>query len=334
MQGCWSSGSCCCSCGTSASWYLRGLEAARTRRAIRPRPKVGRPGSPTTTRPCNSPTAARPAPASTSASTVTGSDRTRGSWACNPPANTTIDSVRVWRALTTTQIAGDNTYEFIAIEASDGAGDDVERCHSTKGCTARGNTAAPFGNASAFGSPALPAGINDITLHVTCNQPGQHYCKATGGPPQIAARIHRPAIVLRDDAPPTLLSPPAGTLTSGAALSGAQNISFSAEDKGGGIHNADLELDGTAIDTHDFGCAYTHVVPCKLADGGTLSLDTARLADGQHTARLLVPDATSTNTTPSHPITITTANTPTTCATDAAPSLALPGSRTIAYGAK
>ena len=259
---------------------------------------------------------------------------TRGSWSFNPPADTTIAGFRFWRAFTTTPVAGVNTYEFIGIEASGVAGDDVELCDSTKGCTARGNTAAPFGNASAFSSGALPAGITDISLHVFCDQPGQEYCKATGGPPQVAARIYRAAIVLRDDSAPSFLSPPAGSLTSGAALSGAQNISFSAEDKGGGIQNAVLEVDGTPMDTRDFGCAYTHNVPCKLADGGTLSLDTSRLADGQHTARVLVSDATRTNTTASPPFTFTTANTPTSCAPEASPTFALPGSRTIAYGGK
>ena len=84
---------------------------------------------------------------------------TRGSWSFNPPADTTIAGFRFWRAFTTTPVAGVNTYEFIGIEASGVAGDDVELCDSTKGCTARGNTAAPFGNASAFSSGALPESL-------------------------------------------------------------------------------------------------------------------------------------------------------------------------------
>jgi hypothetical protein len=262
---------------------------------------------------------------------------TRGGWSFNPPADTTIASFRFWRVVTTTQVAGVNTYEFIGVEGSGVAGPDVETCESTAGCTALGSGAAPFGNASLFSSGTLPPGMDHILLHVFCHQPSQEYCKATGGPPQIASRIHRAAIVLRDDSAPSFLSPPAGTLTSGATLTGAQGISFSAADKGGGIRSAVLEVDGTPMDTRDFGCAYTHVVPCKLADGGTLSVDTSRLADGQHTARVLVSDATGTNTTASQPFTFTTANTPTSCAAEAAPNFALGFSRgkgTIGYGSR
>jgi hypothetical protein len=205
-------------------------------------------------------------------------DGTRAAWYFTSPADTTVESFRFWRAVTTTQMGGENT-----------------------------------------------------------TYDAQEYCTATGGPPQIAARIYRAALTLRDDAAPAFLSPPAGTLTSGGALSGARSISFSAADKGGGIRSATLEVDGAPVDSRDFGCDFTRVVPCKLADGGTLSLDTAKLADGPHSARVLVSDATRTNTTASAPFTFTSANTPTGCAPEASPAFATrfaKGKGTIAYGGK
>ena len=118
------------------------------------------------------------------------------------------------------------------------------------------------------------------------------------------------------------------------ALAGTQSISFSAADKGGGVRTGALEVDGRTVAQREF-CTppYTRLVPCNLAEAGALSVDTAALADGQHTARVLVSDAAA-NVTASAPITFTTGNAPTSCAPEAAPSFGPLGSRTIAFGGK
>ena len=53
-----------------------------------------------------------------------------------------------------------------------------------------------------------------------------------------------------------------------------------------------IEVDGQRAAATNLGCAppYTAVVPCKLAASGTVALDTAALADGAHTVRVLVTD--------------------------------------------
>jgi hypothetical protein len=263
---------------------------------------------------------------------------TRVEWSFSSPPDTTIASFRFWRVVTTTAVAGMAAIEFIGTEANGVATPtDVETCDSRAGCTALGSPAAPFGDASAFSSGALPRGIDKIYMDVFCYQQGAEYCPATGGPAHIAFRIHRAAIVLRDDSSPAFLSPPAGSLTAGGALTGTQTISFSAADKGGGVRAGALEIDGTTVGTRQL-CAtpYTRVVPCDLAAGGTLSVDTRTLADGPHTARVLVTDAGG-NVTASEPIAFTTANTPTACAPEPAPAFSVAfdrGKGTIALGGK
>ena len=138
---------------------------------------------------------------------------------------------------------------------------------------------------------------------------------------------------------PTFLSPPAGSLTAPGPLAGTQSVSFSAADTGSGLSNATLEVDGRTVATQDFGCPppYVHLVPCKLANGGTLSIDTATLADGTHSARVLATDATGANVGVAGPFTFTTANTPTACAPEAASTFTVrldPRGTTFAYGAK
>ncbi len=256
-------------------------------------------------------------------------------WTFKTPADTTLESYRMWRSVVSNQVSGNITLERIGVSASSGGYVSSEQCLSTSGCVGLGTDRTPFADANLLRFDAIPAGKTELTVLLRCDSAAAN-CAATGGP-QLAARVFRMATVLRDDSAPTFLSPPGGSLSAGGALAGVQSISYSGADKGGGVRSGALEIDGNVIDRQEF-CAppFTQLVPCKLADGGTLSVNTATLADGAHTARVLVADAGG-NVTASEAFAFTTANAPTSCAPDAAPAFAVGfdrGKGTIALGAK
>ena len=150
--------------------------------------------------------------------------------------------------------------------------------------------------------------------------------------------MYRAAVSLQDDNDPVFSSPPSGSLLGGAPLAGAHGVSFAATDVGGGLQEAVIEVDGQRAAATNLGCAppFTAVVPCKLAASGTVTLDTAGLADGAHSVRVLVTDA-SGNTAAAGPFSITTSNAPTSCAAADTPNLTTSLSRrsgTISYGGR
>ena len=108
-------------------------------------------------------------------------------------------------------------------------------------------------------------------------------------------------------------------------------------DVGGGLQEAVIEVDGQRAAATNLGCAppYTAVVPCKLAASGTVTLDTAALADGAHSVRVLVTDV-SGNAAAFGPFPITTSNAPTSCAPADAANLTTRVSRRgdIGYGGR
>jgi hypothetical protein len=250
-------------------------------------------------------------------------------WTFTAPADTTLAAYRIWRSMVSIQAPGNITISRI------GPGPSDEQCASTAGCVALGTERTPFADANLLRVDTVPAGKTVLTVRIQCDSAGDN-CAATGGA-QVAARVYRLAVVLRDDSAPAFLSPPGGSLTAAGALTGTQSISFSAADKGGGVRSGVLEVDGAAVARQEF-CAppYAEIVPCNLADGGTLSVDTRTLADGPHSARVVVTDAGG-NVAASEPIAFTTANAPTACSPDAAPAFSVGfdhGKGTIALGGK
>ena len=149
-----------------------------------------------------------------------------------------------------------------------------------------------------------------LQLYVDCN-PGP--CAAGSGS---RVTLHRLDAELTDRFDPVLNGTPSGDLLeSGRALAGVRSIAFSASDRGGGVYRATIEVDGAAavsqvVDGNGGDCRepFTAPVPCRLTASGTIALDTATLPDGVHSVRLLVSDATATNTVTYGPVQITTRN--------------------------
>ena len=133
--------------------------------------------------------------------------------------------------------------------------------------------------------------------------------------------LHRLDAELSDRLDPTLNGTPSGDLfDTQRAVAGTRSVAFSASDRGGGVYRATLEVDGAAavtqvVDDNGGDCRepFTTPTPCRLTASGTIALDTATLPDGVHAVRLLVTDATGSNTVTYGPVQITTRNQAPTC---------------------
>jgi hypothetical protein len=155
-----------------------------------------------------------------------------------------------------------------------------------------------------------------LALWIDCNP---EPCSGDGARPRVA--LHRLDAVLADRAAPVFTSGPAGDLLdTSRGVSGVRSISYSATDAGGGLFQAALEVDGKTmltqlVDDNGGRCRLPFLapVPCVTSATGKLSFDTAALADGPHSVRLILTDATQTNRTASAPVQITTSNLTTRC---------------------
>jgi hypothetical protein len=233
------------------------------------------------------------------------------------PDNTVITKYTLWRSA---RVAAGTAYWFSAMERF-GASDDDWRwagtsCKgTTNNCSGIGDPATPLSDANKF-SRTPPVPVTGLALYVSCGESnsGTTACPSTSG---VAAEtwLHRADITLADDYKPSFSTAPAGELVDATApVSGISTVSVLATDKGGGVSQAMVEVDGKVVAAESFGGAnctqpYAYRVPCPTTVSGTLQLDTATLADGIHSVRVLVQDAAG-NTTAWGPATLTTHNAP------------------------
>jgi hypothetical protein len=223
-----------------------------------------------------------------------------------------------YRVPADTRLAGYVLYRTVSVppqwnwtlfrDADSTAESDVaERCWNMAGaCAGRGD--GTVSTASRIAGTAPDSG--GLLLYVDCN-PGD--CPAGGGARVV---LHRLDAQLSDRLDPTFVGTPSGDLlVPGQAVAGTRSVAFSAADRGGGVYRATLEVDGTAavtqvVDENGGRCRepFTEPVPCRLTASGSIALDTASLPDGVHSVRLLVSDATGTNTVVHGPVRITTRN--------------------------
>jgi hypothetical protein len=156
-------------------------------------------------------------------------------------------------------------------------------------------------------------------------------CDGEGGPCPANTRISRmdlasSALVLNDSTIPAV-NGLAGSLISGSPLRGTVEASFTATDKGPGVYNAWFVIDGKSEpavqlssnngwcvnlgQTSDGSRSFASPDPCAESVNASMALDTTPLADGQHTVKLNIDDA-SGNTTTAYNSTVTTGNAPAT----------------------
>jgi hypothetical protein len=221
------------------------------------------------------------------------------------PADTRLASFVLWR---TVAVPPPWNYTLFADSDAPTVENSVETCWTVGGGPCRGVGDGRISNASRIARTTPDTG--GLLLWVDCN-PGP--CPAGGS---TRATVHRLDAELSDRLDPVLVGTPSGDLLdSQRAVAGTRSIAFSASDRGGGIYRAAIEVDGAAavsqvVDDNGGRCRepFTAPVPCRLTASGSIALDTATLADGVHSVRLVVSDATGTNAVAYGPVEITTRN--------------------------
>jgi hypothetical protein len=263
-------------------------------------------------------------------------------WHFQVPDTLQISAYRLWRAAQVEPNSGSATPVYwMARQAAIYTGAYVvgpENCPGY-GCAGLGTPADRFAAANLVAESGL-SGVRDLFLVAGCGGTSGVNCAAGTGtaPDAVYFRMYRAAVTLRDDSDPTFASTPSGSLTAGGVVSGPTGVSFSAADVGGGVAYAAIEVDGRVVAEQTLcSTPYTAVSPCKPAASLSLGFDSATLADGPHSAKVLVADATRTNVAAFGPFAFTTANAPTACAAGEAQDVSVRFDRkrsTIAYGGK
>jgi hypothetical protein len=225
------------------------------------------------------------------------------------PADTTIGGYRLYRSFSSN---GRPAAYYSQRELP--AGSLQDRCWGEEGCFNLGSHANPFGPAPF--ERARVTGVSALELVVGCFADAN---PAMTCPPaadhSIELRVHRLDVRLEDRQAPLITTPPSGPFhAADRPLSGVQQITLGAQDRGGGVQAFHVEVDGAVRSTvtpdlNGGACAapYTRAVPCPLTAAGTVPLDSAALPDGSHQLRVLVADAAG-NVTPWGPVAIVTNN--------------------------
>ena len=163
-------------------------------------------------------------------------------------------------------------------------------------------------------------------MEVRCN--GANGCPAES--PKAELNVSRAVLHLDDSLPPSVSSS-SGSLAADGAHSGVDSVTFTASDRGAGLYQTLVEVDGQArpaemVDTNGGRCvaqpdgAFSYRVPCKLSATVTASVDTRQLSEGEHAVRVRVRDAAGNVTTVLGPKRILVDNVPLPAAT-VAPSV-------------
>jgi hypothetical protein len=164
-----------------------------------------------------------------------------------------------------------------------------------------------------------PAPVSSIDVNASCD--GQ-YGPCAGGAVISRVEVSSAAFLLNDSTTPAV-GGLTGSLVSGSTLKGTAEVSFAATDSGPGVYSAWLVVDGQSqpaaiLNTNNGWCrdlgqttngtrSFAHPDPCPQSASGTLALDTTGLADGAHSLKLVVDDA-SGDTTTAYSGSFTTAN--------------------------
>jgi hypothetical protein len=226
------------------------------------------------------------------------------------PPNTTIASYRLLRAVRLVPSGG---YYYQALQDTSGYWTLVDGCNTYTTCQNFGN----YQNAASTSNVLSRNGQSQTTavqLKIICGKSGG--CPSEPGGVSASVWLFASAITLQSFSAPQFTSVPNGPLVSGGPLAGLVPVTISATDQGGGIYQAEIEVDGQVrqsqvLDNSTGTCQqpFTAVVPCPLSANSTVDFNTAQLADGSHSLRVIITDAAG-NTAAWGPITIDTSNNP------------------------
>ncbi len=156
----------------------------------------------------------------------------------------------------------------------------------------------------------LPSTTTELTLADYCSgdDAGSGCAFGTGENPDL--ELLGAQLTLADSRLPTA-KVTGGGLASTRPLSGTQSFAYTAEDTDSGVRLVQLLIDGESTATDDYlsQCAYTDFQACPASESGTISWNTASVADGQHSIQAIVEDAAQ-NTSTFYDGTIITENAP------------------------
>jgi hypothetical protein len=224
-----------------------------------------------------------------------------------PPPSTHVAGYRLWRIVRLQLPWNYSLFNSPGVREQDR----VETCWAIAQCGALGD--GHTGNPPDVAQGGLDS--TGIILHVDCNDGSNQGNHCPGGNPSNVA-VSRFDVDLRDLSDPVIVGTPSGDLLDPAQpVAGVRTVSFSATDQGSGVYGARIEVDGQTVasdivDGNNGKCAkpFTAVVPCRTNASGSLSVNTAALPDGVHSMRLVVTDATETNSASYGPVQVRTAN--------------------------
>ena len=237
------------------------------------------------------------------------------SWSFDAPPETTIIDYSLYRAALSN--GGSGWSKGYGLYHNALVGDPryaVEMCFTLYGCSAKGRQDSWFDRTN----HVLRTDLRLKRLILAAQCVGSQPCGALNAFQAAQFAVYSARVGLWDTHRPALNAEPEGGLFSGAqVVRGSQGTSWTATDRGGGLSEVALFVDGRSatsrrVDPEDADCARitTSTIPCPLAANGTLSFDTARLPDGEHTVQLVVSDIAG-NKTSSRAVRIHTANHPT-----------------------
>lgn len=223
-------------------------------------------------------------------------------WTFEAPKNTTVAGVTVHRSATA---AGFPYYwlrsYFLFRDSpaiSEGYGLDV--CAYLSGpCARPGDPAAPLSDASRYTSPAISAGR--LVASAQCD--GSDPCPPQSTESAGSFSIYRAQITLADAFPPVFKKTPSGSLLDASGVvSGDRSVSFDGSDLGGGIRAAEVIVDGEPVIQSPIAAGaacqqpYAAPVPCPETATGTISVNTATVANGRHRMQVALVDAANNRT--------------------------------------
>ena len=250
-------------------------------------------------------------------------------WRFTAPPGTQVTATALWRAFYAgTSIPFASPLDTINLIASDGTVDTPAACAQTYDCTQIG--APNLGSASLLDYGGLN-GTTEIQGNAMCGggqscpAGGIAACPELGSDPCMAANDLYAMVVTLSDATAPLTRGVSGSLPGPGTLTGPAQLTFDATDTGSGLYMVNAVVDGHRVEQVPFDpdggrCAslgdgdagilrFDWAVPCALSGSGSLTLDTASLADGPHDVQVTVDDAAG-NSSPVWSGTILTRNAP------------------------
>jgi hypothetical protein len=181
----------------------------------------------------------------------------------------------------------------------------------TDGCSSRGTDSPWYAGVNEVSVGGL-SGVGYLQWAAACGGGPGGTCLESGTNYSSGYYVYSLDLLMEDSTPPAI-SGLAGAILAGGTVSGEQSVSYKATDSGSGVYSDWLVVDGhtvtgpSIIDTNGGACqnmgatkdglrSFDHPQPCLPSVSGIISLNTASLKDGSHTASLYVDDAAGNQT--------------------------------------